>query len=273
MASIFELLQELEQSKNGKSTIELMDALLEQDGQMWLDSADSIFDFMVHASNKYNRSTIGFELARLANPGNTKLSEGFRAGLYDSTISSCCILGLLNTDGKKAYPILADLILDHNIDLNSRILAVDLISIASGQPFNRCLPRTLSNWTEDDLRVCEIREWKLAGFPPGVGQTKPSRHPSLDYPLTPLDKLVSALDQKLESVRRVDARNFTNPINYLSPPDESIMTQILTKWPLPDIYSEFLRKFSPHRLECGLRGEDSDFYLSLFGASELEEAQ
>ena len=88
----------------------------------------------------------------------------------------------------------------------------------------------------------------------------------MDTPKTELERVASRLAAKLAKLRKKD-QDPVNPSNWLVPASESDLAAVTARWRLPSVYIEFLRYFSPLRVNIVTR----KYYqgLLLYGASDL----
>jgi hypothetical protein len=151
-----------------------------------------------------------------------------------------------------------------------RSQAVKCVAQFSKQPFDRRLTADPGHWKENQLRLAEIAAWAEAGYPDGKGFSEPARHPALDSPQTPFEKIVSRLDEKLAKKRR-ERQDLAEPTNWLAVAAPADIQRIKARWSLPSTYLDFLTRFSPISVTLANRRFYNHFQL--FGAGELIEAQ
>ncbi|WLD14173.1 SMI1/KNR4 family protein [Planctellipticum variicoloris] len=227
-------------------------------------------DYALEGPVEHMRETACSTLARAVSEADSDLSQVFQRGLTDPRIRYWSILGFIKTSGRGAYEELARLAADATFSLADRGKAIKCLATHSNQAFDRNLPTDPGFWKEQDLRIAEIAVWAKGGFPEGQGYSEPVRHPALDKPTTPFEKVVSRFDKKLAEQRK-QHQDPANPTAWLSPAAPEDIQRITARWTLPDIYLDFLTRFSPINVTISNR----TFYnhLQLFGASELIEAQ
>jgi hypothetical protein len=197
-------------------------------------------------------------------PANAAL---FRRLLGDPLTRYWAVRGLIRTAGRRAYPELVALADNPEVALNVRAHAVKCLALDSGQLFDRELPTDPGHWKALDLRLDELSAWQRAGFPRGPGYPPPARHPALDNPATPFERVVARLDTKLAQQRLRYCEDPANPRGYLVPASEQERLAVTLRWPLPPVDVDFLTRFSPLRVDI----EGGDFYdpMWLYGARDL----
>jgi hypothetical protein len=202
--------------------------------------------------------------------GDNEYAGFFEAGLSDPHLRYWSIEGLVHVAGHSSFPALTQLALNHDLDVEDRGKAIREMALLSGQRFIQGLPTDPGRWKVTDLPVTELQEWASAGYPDGPGFVPPQRHPALDSPQSPLEWAASKLDVKLAKLRKA-RQDPVNPTNWLVPAAQSDLAAIQVRWTLPSTYVEFLRYFSPLRVNVVSR----TYYqgLDLYGASELLRAQ
>jgi hypothetical protein len=119
------------------------------------------------------------------------------------------------------------------------------------------------------LRVPELVAWAKAGFPHGKGHVRPKQHPALSRPVTPFERTVARLAQILAKARG-SRDDLALPQNWLTPATRDALREVTTRWDLPEMYVDFLTRFSPLRM-CVVNKRFNG--LILFGAAELIGAQ
>lgn len=202
------------------------------------------------------------------------LSDFFVEGLLDDNIRCWCLLGCIRTLGNKSYGTLISVAMDPIVSHRDRVYAIRLLSIHSGQPFNRDCPRNADFWQESDLRLNELEAWKDAGYPVLESQPTLLQNPRFkSSELTAFDKVVAEIDDKLAKERNSDPEQSVNPANLLLPSADRVLETIMDRWQLPENYKHFLTFYSPYRLECAMQVRKLSGYLSLYSAEELIAAQ
>lgn len=168
--------------------------------------------------------------------------------------------------GKKSYGDLVEIALNTKIDTEERAKAVRAIGMHSGQTFVVGLPSDPGDWMSEQIPVRELRAWKHDGYKRGAGFRTPKRHTGLDSPESELDRAAAALDSKLAILREAE-QDVVNPTNWLTPAKRADLTRIRDLWPLPKVYIEFQRKYSP--LNVTIEGRGFREGLRLYGVAEL----
>lgn len=99
---------------------------------------------------------------------------------------------------------------------------------------------------------------------------KPRRHPDLSSPKDDLDTAANVLESKLALLREED-HDPANPSNWLTPGKRQDIERAKKAWQLPELYVDFLRKFSP--LDVYIENRRYRYGLQFYGAHELIEKQ
>jgi SMI1/KNR4 family protein SUKH-1 len=209
-------------------------------------------------------------LARTVTAADADLAAIFQAGLADASVRAASIKPYLVTAGKVAYPDLTKLVQDKSIPPGDRGYAIKALARFTKQLFDRGIRADASRWKEADLRVAEVEAWAAAGYPDGEGYAPPPRHPALDEPDTPFEKIVSRLDKKLAKRRRRH-QDPANPTDWLAVAAPEDLQRIQARWQLPAVYLDFLTRFSP--VNVALETRTFIQGLLLFGAQDLIQAQ
>ena len=166
----------------------------------------------------------------------------------------------------KSYPFLIDVVRsDRPRDVRAN--AMKNLAKASGQPFNRNLPKDPGKWKEEDIRVQEMEAWIAEGCPAGAGYLPPVLDGALDAPATPLEAVVSALNRKLK--KNQDPTDFSSYDNYLVVAPSEDVERLQSKYQLKGNYLDFLKRFSP----CNVIVSKGAYDIFLYGADNLEENQ
>lgn len=105
--------------------------------------------------------------------------------------------GLTKILGAKAAPILLPLVFEPGRTTESKAHIVALLSHATGNPFDYGKPEEFRQWSDGDIDREALAKWAEAGYPAGNGYAQPERHPSLDSPATPVEKICARIDAKL----------------------------------------------------------------------------
>ena len=171
--------------------------------------------------------------------------------------------------GAKAAPILLPLVFEPGRTTESKAHIVALLSHATGNPFDYGKPEEFRQWSDGDIDREALAKWAEAGYPAGNGYAQPERHPSLDSPATPVEKICARLDAKL-SKKRAAHQNPAHPSNWLIPADAEDLATITARWRLPADYLEFLEKGSPLAAQLKLKGYGA---IELYGAHNLIKGQ
>jgi hypothetical protein len=237
------------------------------------DASDSVPVLMEYATNGplgHVRKHVASRLAELIPEGDSSYADFFEAGLSDKELAYWSIEGLVRVSGRASFPMLTQFALDPVHPVEDRGKAIREMALLSGQRFIQGLPSDPGHWRVTDLPINELQQWAANGFPPGQGFGAPERHPRLDAPESRLDRIASQLDAKLAKLRKA-RQDPVNPSNWLVPATQADLAAIRARWTLPSMYAEFLRDFSPLRVNVVSRR----YYqgLDLYGASELLSAQ
>ncbi|MBM3992588.1 MAG: SMI1/KNR4 family protein [Planctomycetes bacterium] len=206
-----------------------------------------------------------YYLVHSVGKGSHSITDLFRRGLVDPAIRFFCIPGYLQSVGKEAYVELVGIAEDATVPIEHRAYAIRCLSRFSEQSFDRNLPEP-SRWREADLRLTELRAWADAGYPDGAPPPI-VRHPALDQPTTAFERTVCRLDQKLK--KRQKPRN--KPRCWLAPGSAGDLERIAARWKLPDVYRDFLTRFTP--VQVLLPARRLPYGVHVFGAHELIECQ
>ncbi|MBP6595097.1 MAG: SMI1/KNR4 family protein, partial [Candidatus Obscuribacter sp.] len=233
-----------------------------------------LVEYAEHGSLNGLREFAAARLAKQLSTSYPMLSDFFLEGLLDEIIRFWCLLGCIRTLGNKSYSTLLSVAMDPIVSHRDRVYAIRLLSIHSGQPFNRDCPRNADLWQESDLRLNELEAWKDAGCQVLESQPTLLQNPRFkSSELTAFDKVVAEFDDKLAKERNSDPEQSVNPANLLLPSADRVLETIMDRWQLPENYKHFLTFYSPYRLECVMQVRKLSGYLSLYSAEELIAAQ
>jgi hypothetical protein len=210
------------------------------------------------------------DILRLLKTGQAEYRSSFEQLLEDPTTRYWSVAGLIKTAGRGSYVTLTSIALDVSNAMDVRAKAIKCLADHSGQTFTRGRPSDPGYWTEVQLPLDELRQWAQAQYPRGPGFPTPARHPDLDAPRSELDRLARALDAKLAKARAT-RQDLANPTNWLTPAPPAELAAIQSMWQLPDLYLDFLRKFSP--LGVTILGRGFSMGLELYGAIDLVKGQ
>ena len=227
----------------------------------------------IYAQNgiiKHHRTHACSRLAHAIKSPDVRFAAQFREGLADPVLRYWSILGYLNSAGKSAYEELIHVAEDAAVGLADRAHAIKCLARYSKQKFDRGLPADPSFWSEQDLRLSEVRSWASSGFADGIDYPPPNRHATLDNPQTEFEKIVHKLDKKLAKERK-KLQDPAEPTNWLVTADSQDINRIKARWELPATYLDFLTRFSPLRVIIKARKFYNPFWL--YGAGELLDAQ
>ena len=252
---------------NGGDAHDQLDRLLRADPEL---SIPVLMDYATKGSIDHVRTSAVARLVKLVPKGGTAHAGFFEAGLSDPALAYWSLEGLARTAGRASYPALARFALDDAQRTEARGKAIREVALVSGQDFARGLGPDPGHWRESDLPIGRVEAWAAAGFPDGAGFAPPARHPSLDAPQTALDQLASRLEAKLAKIR-AKGQDPMNPSNWLVPASPGDLSSVEARWKLPAIYLEFLRKFSPLKVNIESRRHYQG--LDLYGAADLLAAQ
>ena len=234
------------------------------------ESIPVLMEYATSGPLDHVRNYASAQIAELVPEGDASYADFFESGLSDAHLAYWSIQGLVRVAGKSSFPVLTQFALNPAHPVEDRGKAICEMALLGGQHFIQGRPSDPGHWKVSDLPVNELQEWAAGGFPPGPGFSPPERHPRLDAPESQLDRIASQLDAKLAKLRKA-RQDPVNPSNWLVPASQSDLAAIQARWTLPSMYSEFLRNFSPLRVNVVSRR----YYqgLDLFGASELLAAQ
>jgi hypothetical protein len=206
------------------------------------------------------------QLTKIVPTGDLTFRSVFEWGLTDPNTAYWSLEGLVRVAGQTSYSQLVAFALDASQKIEQRSKAVKELALDSGQHFIRGLPSDPGRWRGEQLPLRELSQWAAAGFPRGPGFERPPRHPKLDNPVSAIDSIASRLDAKLAKSRQ-ERQDIANPSNWLTPASAADISAAQALWPLPDVYVEFLSKFSPLRVAVESRRHYQG--LCLYGAAEL----
>jgi hypothetical protein len=229
-----------------------------------------LFEYARRGPVEHWRSFVIPDILRLLKTGQTEYRGSFEQLLEDPTTRYWSVDGLIKTAGRESYAILTSMALDASNAMGVRAKAIKCLADHSGQTFTRGRPTDPGYWTEAQLPLDELRQWAQARYPRSPGFPTPARHPDMDAPRSELDRLAQALDAKLAKARAA-RQDLANPTNWLTPAPPAELAAIQSMWQLPDVYLEFLRKFSP--LCVTIWGRGCSLGLNLYGATELVKEQ
>ena len=234
------------------------------------DSVPILMDYATGGPLGHVRTHAAAKLAELIPEGDSSYAGFFEAGLSDAELAYWSIQGLVRASGKSSFPALTQFALNPAHRVEDRGKAIREMALLGGQRFIQGRPSDPGHWKAADLPINELQAWAADGFQPGPGFSPPERHPRLDAPASRLDQIASQLDVKLAKLRKA-RQDPVNPSNWLVPASQSDLAAIQARWTLPSMYAEFLRDFSPLRVNLVSRR----YYqgLDLYGASELLSAQ
>jgi hypothetical protein len=236
-------------------------------GRRRSDALTVLIDYARSGRYDHIRQFITSDLAHSAAAGDVVLLPFFKEGLGDPVRGYWSILGYVRVAEADAYHDLVGLLLDTRLPLNQRAHAAKCLAQHSGQRFDRDASSDPGFWSEQHIRVAEIRAWLDGGCAPGPGYDEPGRDPALDSPATTFERLVAKLDGKLAKSRK-QHQDLAEPTNWLTPASPRDLARIKERWRLPSVYLDFLTRFSPLRVIIG----DSDIFVQnffLFGAADL----
>lgn len=244
-----------------------LDRLLRADPNQ---SIPVLMDYSTKGSINHVRASAVARLVDLVPRADTAYASFFEAGLSDPVLAYWSLEGLARTAGRSSYVALTRFALDAAQSVEARGKAIRELALVSGQDFVRGLGSDPGHWRESDLPIGRVEAWAAAGFPDGAGFAPPARHPSLDAPQTALDQCASRLEAKLATMR-AKRQDPMNPTNWLVPASPVDLSLVEARWKLPVTYLEFLRKFSPLKVNI----ESRRYYqgLDLYGAADLPAAQ
>lgn len=148
--------------------------------------------------------------------------------------------------GRVGYAFLMGLLDTRKISDQNACFVIVALCRHSQNIFDQSYPPD-SAWTRQQIGqlILKLFKWQKKGFPVGKGfKTKaPRQDPSLQNPNTPLEKLVNriavALGQQPEKIGYEEAQN------YFVPAKKKDIVAIKKRFKLPEVYLEFLTRFSP----------------------------
>jgi hypothetical protein len=258
---------ELIGTTDGIRAHDLIRALLRAESQ---ESIPVLMEYATSGPLDHVRNYASAQLAELVPEGAASYADFFESGLSDAHLAYWSIQGLVRVSGKSSFPVLTQFALNPAHSVEHRGKAIREMALLGGQHFIEGRPSDPGHWKVSDLPINELQEWAAGGFPPGPGFSPPERHPRLDAPESQLERIASQFDAKLAKLRKA-RQDPVNPSNWLVPASQSDLAAIQARWTLPSMYSEFLRNFSPLRVNVVSRRHYQG--LDLYGASELLSAQ
>ncbi|MBI1831812.1 MAG: SMI1/KNR4 family protein [Planctomycetes bacterium] len=232
------------------------------------DALATLARYVASGSLGRQRAYACYYLVHTLGKGNADFAELFRTGFGDADIRFWCILGYLHAAGRSAYGELVRLAEDASMPLEHRAFAIRCLSRFAKQPFDRNLSDP-SRWSETDLRLSEVRAWSETGCPDGE-PPRLVRHAALDKPATAFERIVSRLDQKARKRRKGRGQDSPSTSGF-APAASSDLERIAARWKLPDVYADFLARFSP--VDVVLQARRLPRGVHLFGAHELIDCQ
>jgi len=260
------LRQRLMASQDGIETHRLIARLIQAKDDHPVDLWSVLTEYAKSGPLNHCREHVMAQLAKIVPAGDSSCRSLFEWGLTDPHTAYWSVEGLVRVAGPMSYSQLVTFALDSSRKTEHRAKAVKELAIDSGQHFIQGLPSDPGHWREEQLPLTELQRWATAGFPRGPGFGVPLRHPKLDAPESATDVVASRLDARLAKYRR-EHQDIANPANWLTPASAADLASVQALWPLPTVYLEFLRKFSPLRVTI----ENRRYYqgLRLYGAAEL----
>lgn len=179
-------------------------------------------------------------ICELVQMGENRYAEFFRWAINQG-LAYYAVEGLIKAEGEKAYPFLVDFI--QKTDKEKGGKAVIMLAKYSGQPFDYDLPNDPAYWKT--LPIDDLLKWQQDGYP----QLEPKEEifvPLIQNPQTELDFVMQKLEKKLIKERkkwRVGSWEYNR--TCLETPDYQTIEKINKQWQLPELYLEFLQKYSP----------------------------
>ncbi len=234
------------------------------------ESVPILMEYAIRGPLDHVRTYASARLADLVPEGDAAYISFFEAGLSDPSLVFWSIQGLVRVAAESSFPALTRFALNPDHAVDDRAKAIREMALFSGQSFIQGLPTDPGHWKVADLPIKELQDWAAGGFSRGPGFAPPQRHPRLDSPQSSVDRAASQLDAKLAKLRK-STQDPVNPTNWLVPASESEMAAIQARWTLPPTYAQFLRDFSPLRVNIVSRRYFQG--LDLYGAGELFAAQ
>lgn len=234
---------------------------------------------IIDAMMKYSEETELSHLKSLIIPSINEIvheNENQYADFYkakiergDQTEVYYAIEGYAKVMQKAAYDLFVDVLLSRKLDMECEALIVCELSHLSDQPFDLGSPYEKRQWTDDNLKLEQIKKWKDDGYPDGKGYEDPAVHICLHDPNTPEEMIYAALDKKLEKKREKN-KDKAHPAYWLVQADAADIDMIKERLNPPANYLDFLSKASPLNVEMNLKDYG---IVSLYGAHDLIEAQ
>lgn len=154
-----------------------------------------------------------------------------------------------------------------NVDLETYIRSdADCISI--DDLLSTTKPYRTKSFPIDKIMVMRKDACKVPEDP----ELTKRQHPALFNPITEVDKAAAALEVVLRR-QRIGHPPSGPPMNWLFRADEADIKEVRSRWDLPEVYIEFLEKFSPFGLD--FEAEDNLYWqpVTLFGAHDLISGQ
>ena len=232
--------------------------------------AETLMRWVREGKHPHLRSDVLLDILDCIGHTGLENSDFFSWSIADPALAYWSIDGLLKTNGNCAYPQIVSVARNSDFSVETRAKAVKSLSEASKQPFDQGLPSDPGEWQLKDLPLEAIEKWERSGFSDGAGHKAPATHASLNSPTTEFERIVARLDKKLGR-QRAKEQDPANPSNWLVVANPKDVNEIQARWPLPKIYLDFLKNYSPLRVVI----EDKAFAngLSLYGANELIQGQ
>jgi len=262
--SVQTLTKKLFETTDGSAISRIVKKLMKEANRYRNDVIVVLFEYMKNGNIEHWRSFVVPDVISIIEDGETSYSIYFEEGLLDPVTAYWCVSGLLKTAGLDCYKLLTEFALDESNDLDSRSHAIKCLANDSNQTFVSGLPTDPGHWKQEELPIDQLKKWSTEGFPKGEGFRPPLQHPSLENPVSDIELLASIFENKLAKYRSRD-QDLANPSNWLVFANPADIEDIRSKWTLPELYLEFLEKFSP--LKVLVSG------INLYGASDLIKAQ
>ena len=258
-----QLKNELFEETDGNKFARLKDKLIRTLGA---DALPVLIAYTKEGKLLHWRNFLLTDILNLVNEGDAAYADYFSWAVTQPGLAYWSVDGLLKTKGDAAYEQLTSVALDGAQTQEVRAKAIKSLAVHSRQPFDRSLPADPGHWKKEQLRLDEVIAWQQSGFPKGEGYVAPAVHPSLQRPVTDLEKAAAKLEKKLKKERE-KRQDPASPSNWLTIADAADMDAIQQRWKLPEPYLNFLRNYSPLNVFIDSR----KFFqgLHLYGAKEL----
>ncbi len=232
---------------------------------------DALMGFSEETQLSHLRSLVIPSINEIVKENENQYGEYYKAKIEhgDDHEAYYAIEGYAKVMQKSAYGFLTDVLLSRKLNMECEALIVCELSHLSNQPFDLGTPYDKPQWTENDLKLDQIKKWQSDGYPDGSGYKEPSVHICLHEPSTPEERIYAALDKRLEK-RREKNRDKAHQAYWLIKADTVDIEKIKEELNPPDNYIDFLSKASPLNVEMKMKDYG---VVRLYGAHDLIEGQ